>query len=226
MVIRVTLSNSPQTVLAGSPTTFTCVTSASKPQACIRAYIRSSGNVRMVDPGNCNQDSNSVQTATRTLTFTAYAEENGAELYCNASNSVTDPPVRSQVYTLNVHFTPRINCKQSEVTVFQGQRIKIECDVTANPVARVSLVRNGNKMNSTFTTTPDPTRRDVTISTSEIEITKQMSSGIYQIEATNSAGSSWTEVEITLIESHFIPKTLKVISCINKKCHPCLGVRH
>lgn len=44
-----------------------------------------------------------------------------------------------------------------------------------------------------------PTQRDVTISTSEIEITKHTSSELYQIEATNSAVSSWTEIEIKVI---------------------------
>ncbi|XP_064618290.1 uncharacterized protein LOC135482304 [Liolophura sinensis] len=102
MVTLVTLTNPPDVVLAGKPSNFTCVTSASKPQACIMAYIRSSGNVRELDPRACNQDTSSVQITSRTLTFTASAKENGAELYCNASNSVTDPPVRSHVYAVSV----------------------------------------------------------------------------------------------------------------------------
>ncbi|XP_064595891.1 uncharacterized protein LOC135462594 [Liolophura sinensis] len=113
-VTQVTLTNSPGVVLAGDPTNLTCVSSPSKPQACIRAYIRRCDNVRELDPHNCNEDTSSVQTTIRTVTFTASAEENGAELYCNASNNVTDPPVRSQVYTLNVYYSPPV-CGQKNV---------------------------------------------------------------------------------------------------------------
>ncbi|XP_064596287.1 uncharacterized protein LOC135462908 [Liolophura sinensis] len=142
-VTRVTLTNPPYTVLAGKPTNVTCVTSASKPQACIRAYIRSSGNVRELDPHACNQDSILVQTTTRTLTFTASAEENGAELYCIASNRVTDPPVRSQVYTLNVQYPPqsgvRLSGYANNTAVESGQKLTLTCQVgKGNPKPALS----------------------------------------------------------------------------------------
>lgn len=95
--------------------------------------------------------------------------------------------------------TPKITCQQSEVTVFQGQRVKIVCDITANPIAQVSLTRNGNKVNHTFTTVRDTTRRDVTIWKSQIEITNHTFSGTYQIEAANSAGTSLTEIVVIVI---------------------------
>ncbi|XP_064596310.1 nephrin-like [Liolophura sinensis] len=133
MVTRVTLTNPPHTVLAGQPTNFTCVPWASKPQACVRSYIRRSGNVREIDPRDCNRNSSSVQTTTRTFTFTATAEENGAELYCDASNSVTDPPVRSQVYTLNVQYPPQIGVSVSgyvnNTAVESGQQVTLTCQV-------------------------------------------------------------------------------------------------
>ncbi|XP_064611256.1 neural cell adhesion molecule 2-like isoform X2 [Liolophura sinensis] len=133
MVTRVTLRNPPDAVLAGDPITFTCNTSASKPQACIRGYIRSSGNVQELDPNACNQDSSLVQTTARTFTFTASAEENGAELYCNASNSVTDPPVRSLVYTLNVNYPPqngvRLTGYVNNTAVESGETLALTCQV-------------------------------------------------------------------------------------------------
>lgn len=77
--------------------------------------------------------------------------------------------------------------------------MKVVCDVTANPLARVSWVKNGQEINNTFTSAPDSSRRDVTISTSEIKTSQKTPSGLYQIEATNSAGSSTAEVEINVI---------------------------
>ncbi|XP_064595973.1 cell adhesion molecule 1-like [Liolophura sinensis] len=142
MVTRVTLRNPPDAVLAGDPITFTCITPASKPQACIRGYIRNPGNVRELDPGDCNQDS-PVQTTARRFTFTASAEENGAELYCNASNSVTDPPVRSQVYTLSVLYPPqngvRLTGYVNNTAVVSGETLTLTCQVgQGNPQPALS----------------------------------------------------------------------------------------
>ncbi|XP_064595983.1 nephrin-like [Liolophura sinensis] len=139
IVTRVTLMNPPDVVLAGKPSNFTCVTSASKPQACIIAYIRSSGNVRELDPRACNQDTSSVQITSRTLTFTASAKENGAELYCNASNSVTDPPVRSHVYALSVQYPPQngvhLTGYVNNAGVESGETLTLTCQVgKGNPL--------------------------------------------------------------------------------------------
>ncbi|XP_064617381.1 nephrin-like [Liolophura sinensis] len=143
MVTEVTVTNPPDAVLAGKPTNLTCVTSASKPQACIRAYIRRPGNVRELDSRACNQDSSKVQTKTRTMTLTTRAEENGAELYCNASNSVTDQPVRSQVYTLNVQYPPQSGVRLSgygnNTAVESGQKLTLTCQVgKGNPKPALS----------------------------------------------------------------------------------------
>ncbi|XP_064617279.1 hemicentin-2-like [Liolophura sinensis] len=133
MVTRVNLTNPPNTVLAGNNTTFTCVTSASKPQACIRAFIQSSGNVRELDKRACNQDSSTIQTTTRTLMFRASDKENRAKLYCNASNSVTDPPVQSQVYPLTVHYPPQDGVSLSgyvnNTAVESGETLNLTCQV-------------------------------------------------------------------------------------------------
>ncbi|XP_064613288.1 nephrin-like isoform X2 [Liolophura sinensis] len=303
MVTQVTLTNSSDVVLAGDPTTLTCVSSASKPQACIRAYIRSSGSVRELDPHDCNQDSNSVQTTNRTLRFTARAEENGAALYCNASNSVTDPPVQSRVKTLNVQFgpgdvhlridsgqsentvtvtekstvtftcntsesnpaavlswynnsspivaaklskvssqrgsnygylttqrytvrvdgyqdgdvirySPRILCNSTQVTLFEGQRLKMSCDVTSNDDVVIHWYKSGRRIDNAVTTNSrGPARRDVTMSTVEYESAEARLSGVYQIEANNSIGSSTRQIKISVIEGQFIPKELRLISC-------------
>ncbi|XP_064613296.1 uncharacterized protein LOC135477055 isoform X3 [Liolophura sinensis] len=214
MVTQVTLTNSSDVVLAGDPTTLTCVSSASKPQACIRAYIRSSGSVRELDPHDCNQDSNSVQTTNRTLRFTARAEENGAALYCNASNSVTDPPVQSRVKTLNVQYSPRILCNSTQVTLFEGQRLKMSCDVTSNDDVVIHWYKSGRRIDNAVTTNSrGPARRDVTMSTVEYESAEARLSGVYQIEANNSIGSSTRQIKISVIEGQFIPKELRLISC-------------
>ncbi|XP_064617306.1 nephrin-like [Liolophura sinensis] len=143
MVTRVTLTNPPHPVLAGQPFNFTCVTSASKPQACIRSYIRRSSNVSEIDPGDCIWNSSSVQTTNRTFTFTVTAEENGAELYCTANNRVTDPPVQSQASSLNVQYPPqngvRVSGYVNNTAVESGQKLSLTCQVgKGNP--RATLV--------------------------------------------------------------------------------------
>ncbi|XP_064595922.1 neural cell adhesion molecule 2-like [Liolophura sinensis] len=215
MVTSVTLTGTPSSLLAGDAHTFNCMTSPSQPPACITWYIRTSGYVRELDRDDCNKDSSYTVATSRRLSFTASAADNGAELYCNASNSVTNVPVQSQVYELKVNYTPEITCDQSHVTVFQGQQVNISCKVKANPIARVTWAKN--RLNNAFTATRDPTQRDVILSTSKIEITKAMTSGVYEIEATNNAGSSRAEVEFTVIDNQKIPKNLKTISCINNQ---------
>ncbi|XP_064595903.1 uncharacterized protein LOC135462605 [Liolophura sinensis] len=429
MVSRVTLMYPPNAVLDADNSTFICVTSASKPQACVRAYIRTSANIRELDPGYCNQDSTSVQTTTRTFTFTATAEENGAELYCNASNSVTDLPVQSQVHTLNVQYPPRsgillsgyvnntaaesgetltltcqvgkgnprpvltwssvcgqtntvpgndgsqkmsisitvrpslnqktcvckgsqsgaltrwteqksrtfnvmfgpdslqlradsgqsgntvtvienstvtftcisgesnpaavlswfnnnspiataeisdlslqqgsnhgylttqrytvrvdryqdddiirceaqrpgngqskpestnltmavfyapeIKCNSTHVTLFEGQRLKMSCDVTSNDNVVINWYEKGRRIdNAVMTNSRGPTRRDVIISTLEFDSAEATLTGVCQIEAKNSVGSSTREITISVIEGQFIPKELLLTSCINSQ---------
>ncbi|XP_064595992.1 uncharacterized protein LOC135462697 [Liolophura sinensis] len=218
MVTEVTLRNPPDTVLAGDSISFTCVTSASKPQACIRAYIRSSGNVWEVDPDDCNQNSSSVQATTRTLTFTASAEENGAELYCNASNRVTDRPVRSQVYTLNVQYAPVIFCNASHVTVFERQRVKISCDVISNPEGSILWVKDGRPVDdASISNFRGPTRRDVTVATIEFGQADKSLAGTYHIEARNSVGSIRMEVSVTVIDGEYIPREIGIKSCSNNQ---------
>ncbi|XP_064596275.1 uncharacterized protein LOC135462899 [Liolophura sinensis] len=218
MVARVNMTKLPDGMLAGLPSNFTCVTSASKPTACVRWYIRSSGNIRELDPpqrSDCNQNSRWPKITHRTLNFTPSAEENGAELYCNASNDVTDPPVRSLVYTLNVQYPPNITCNQIKMTSFEGQRVHISCHVMANPEANIVWVKDKRRRASRAVR--DPSRDDVTISTLEFETITKMSAGMYVIEARNSAGSSNTEVEISVIEGQYIPKKLMITSCTNNQ---------
>ncbi|XP_064617223.1 synaptogenesis protein syg-2-like [Liolophura sinensis] len=143
MVTQVTLRNPPHSVLAGDSINITCVTSASKPRSCVRVHVRNSSKTWELDAGDCIQNSNTIEATTRTLTFTASAEENEAELYCNASNSVTDPPVQSQVYTLSVEYHPKSGVLLSgyvnNTAVESGKTLTLTCQVgKGNPPPALS----------------------------------------------------------------------------------------
>lgn len=101
------------------------------------------------------------------------------------------------------------------MTVFQGQQLNISCKVMAYPAPRVAWANN--QLSSDFTTTRDPSKRDVIISSSKIEITKAMTSGVYEVKATNSAGSASREIEITVMGNCFMNgnKTMHILSFIS-----------
>lgn len=80
--------------------------------------------------------------------------------------------------------------------------MNISCEVRANPKATIMWVKN--KRQSASRTLRDLRKDDVTISTLEFEEVTKSSSGIYVIEATNSIGSSRTEVEISVIGNCFV----------------------
>ncbi|XP_064617229.1 twitchin-like [Liolophura sinensis] len=231
------MTNPPDAVFAGNPTTLTCVSSASKPQACIRAYIRTSANIRELDPGYCNQESSSVQTTTRTFTFTASAEENGAKLYCNASNSVTDHPVRSQVYTLNVQSRPQFPRQSNQQAAALGENIRLMFKFVSNP-AYVNLTwyklingtaekltvsnSSGSKYRSRVTDAIHKflfNKAEVQLSghLAELEISdvKRDDFGQYKFVAENDVGSSETIISFNLIDRP-CPPILTTTFCENR----------
>lgn len=92
-----------------------------------------------------------------------------------------------------------ITCNKSHVDVFVGQINKIYCEVAANPDPQIVWRKENRPIGKPVSSAKDPNLHDVTISTLEFQATEKTASGIYLIEASNSVGSSTSEIEIKVI---------------------------
>lgn len=83
--------------------------------------------------------------------------------------------------------------------------MEISCDVTSK-ASKVSIhwYKSGRRTDNAVTTNSrGPARRDVTMSTLTFESAETRLSGVYQIEATNSIGSSTRDITISVIGTVF-----------------------
>lgn len=97
-----TLSPYPITVNTSERIDLTCTTGLCNPEAAIRWFkggedITSKSVIEIKSAAG----SNSFLRTTSILQYTAVKADNGAQLYCEATNQI-GPSVKSEVYTLNV----------------------------------------------------------------------------------------------------------------------------
>lgn len=95
---------------------------------------------------------------------------------------------------------PEITCNATHVTLFEGQILEFPCDVTSKEDVVIHWYKSGHRIyNAVTTNSRGPARRDVTRSTLGSESAEASLSGVYQIEANNSVGSSTSEVTVTVL---------------------------
>lgn len=97
-----TLSPNPITVNTSEKINLTCITGPCNPKATIRWFkggedITSTSVIEIYSAAG----SNSFQKTTSILQYTAVKADNGAQVYCEATNQI-GPSVNSTDYTLNV----------------------------------------------------------------------------------------------------------------------------
>ncbi|XP_064594355.1 cell adhesion molecule 4-like isoform X2 [Liolophura sinensis] len=201
------------TVNENSTVTFTCNASESSPVSTLSWY-NNSGPIAAAEISEVSsqRSPNHGYLTTQRYTVRVDRYQDGDVIRCEAQRPGKGNSKRvSPSLILDVLYAPEITCNTTHVTLFEGQRLKISCDVTSNDDVVIHWYQSGRRIDNAVTTNSQgPARRDVTMSTVEFESADAKISGVYQIEATNSIGSSTREITISVISIVFYLKILNM----------------